>query len=100
MRIALGTVQWGLDYGISNKKGVPSQIELNRILSFAVKSGIKLLDTASTYGDAEIRIGNMPNKNFKIVTKIGSFKSEETVKNQIKLSLDRLKSKSFMDVYL
>ena len=94
MRIALGTVQWGLDYGISNKKGVPSQIELNRILSFAVKSGIKLLDTASTYGDAEIRIGNMPNKNFKIVTKIGSFKSEETVKNQIKLSLDRLKSKS------
>ena len=40
----------------------------------------------------------MPNKNFKIVTKIGSFKSEE-LKNQIKLSLDRLKSKSFMDVY-
>ena len=67
MKIALGSVQWGLDYGISNKKGIPSEDELSRILSFADKSGIKLLDTASAYGDAETRIGNMPNSNFKIV---------------------------------
>ena len=87
MKIALGTVQWGLNYGISNKKGIPSEDELNRILSFADKSGIKLLDTASAYGDAETRIGNMSNQNFKIVTKIGSFKREETVRNQIKIFL-------------
>ena len=94
MKIALGSVQWGLDYGISNKKGIPSEDELSRILSFADKSGIKLLDTASAYGDAETRIGNLPNSNFKIVTKIGLFNREENVKNQIKLSLARLKLKS------
>ena len=37
MKIALGSVQWGLDYGISNKKGIPSEDELSRILSFADK---------------------------------------------------------------
>tara|TARA_B100000900_G_scaffold367780_1_gene344517 strand:- start:11605 stop:12438 length:834 start_codon:yes stop_codon:yes gene_type:complete len=94
MKIALGSVQWGLDYGISNKKGIPSEDELSRILSFAYKSGIKLLDTASAYGDAETRIGNMPNANFKIVTKIGLLNREENIKNQIKLSLERLKLKS------
>ena len=94
MKIALGTVQWGLKYGLSNTRGVPSSKELNQIILFAARNGINLLDTASSYGDAEIRIGNIPNQNFKIVTKIGSFTQEENVKNQIRLSLDRLKSKS------
>ena len=58
MKIALGTVQWGLEYGISNKKGIPSNDELDQILSLASVSGINLLDTASSYGNAEMRIGN------------------------------------------
>ena len=32
MKIALGTVQWGLDYGISNSSGIPSDEEINSIL--------------------------------------------------------------------
>ena len=66
MKIALGTVQWGLNYGISNKKGIPSKDELNRILSFADKSGINLLDTASAYGNSEARIGDFSKNKFNL----------------------------------
>ena len=56
-KIALGTVQWGMNYGISNKKGIPSNNELDKIISLARINGINLLDTAKGYGDAEERIG-------------------------------------------
>ena len=94
MKIALGTVQWGLNYGISNKKGIPSKDELNRILSFADKSGINLLDTASSYGNSEARIGDFSKNKFNIVTKIGISENDISIKEQIKKSLKKLKSNS------
>ena len=94
MKIALGTVQWGLNYGISNKKGIPSKDELNRILSFADKSGINLLDTASAYGNSEARIGDFSKNKFNIVTKIGISENDISIKEKIKKSLKKLKSNS------
>ena len=94
MKIALGTVQWGLNYGISNKKGIPSKDELNRILSFADKSGINLLDTASSYGNSEARIGDFSKNKFNIVTKIGISENDISIKEKIKKSLKKLKSNS------
>tara|TARA_B100000579_G_C22764468_1_gene820676 strand:+ start:350 stop:1180 length:831 start_codon:yes stop_codon:yes gene_type:complete len=91
MKIALGTVQWGLNYGISNEEGIPSKYELERILCFANQSGINLLDTASSYGNAEERIGNHSKDKFNIVTKIGTADNSETIEKQIKTSLKKLK---------
>ncbi len=70
MTIGLGTVQFGIDYGISNKSGKVSLDEQKRILNFAKKNGVDLLDTAINYGDSEKNLGLCGIKQFKVVTKI------------------------------
>ena len=71
-RIALGSVQFGLDYGISNRDGVCSDGALRDILDTAVGGGIALLDTAAHYGNAEERLGHhlKAADGLEIVTKI------------------------------
>jgi aryl-alcohol dehydrogenase-like predicted oxidoreductase len=71
-RIGLGTVQFGTDYGISNRDGRPSETEIAAILARAVEAGIGYLDTASSYGDAETLIGrHLPSGHpLRIVTKL------------------------------
>lgn len=60
MRLALGTVQFGLDYGISNHTGEVADAELDAILTLARKLGMDTLDTAQAYGKAETRLGTRP----------------------------------------
>jgi aryl-alcohol dehydrogenase-like predicted oxidoreductase len=69
-KIALGTVQFGVQYGINNKNGILSHQEIDQILKLAVLSGINLIDTAPVYGDAEEKIGRHSDNGFKIVTKL------------------------------
>ena len=52
MRLALGTAQFGLDYGISNTAGQVKPPEVDRILAEAKKHNIDTLDTAIAYGDS------------------------------------------------
>ncbi len=70
VQIGLGTVQFGIDYGIANSTRV-SKDEVGKILNFASDSGINLLDTASSYGCSEEVIGNNLNSklNFNFITK-------------------------------
>ena len=56
-KIALGTVQFGLDYGITNNIGKVSQDEVRAILKYAKENGIDTLDTASGYGNSEEILG-------------------------------------------
>lgn len=73
-KLALGTVQFGLNYGISNTSGKIPHSEIIRILKFAFDNGIDTLDTAVSYGNSEIEIGESVkelNYNFKIISKIG-----------------------------
>ena len=56
-RMTLGTVQLGLDYGISNTEGKPDDIKAFSILDKAIEKGINCLDTAAGYGDSEEVIG-------------------------------------------
>ena len=72
-KIGLGTVQWGMDYGISSSGLKTDGIEVSNILSFAHKIGIKLIDTASIYGDAESVLGMQKIDNFLLVTKTPQF---------------------------
>lgn len=78
MKIGLGTVQFGLDYGVSNPQGMTSATEVKGILTLAWKSGITILDTAVAYGMSEEVIGqSIPGgMSFKIVTKTPLFKKD------------------------
>jgi aryl-alcohol dehydrogenase-like predicted oxidoreductase len=76
MNIGLGTVQFGLDYGVSNAQGRTSPEEVERILQFAQSENITVLDTAAQYGASEEVLGNCIGKfhQFNIVTKTPTFK--------------------------
>lgn len=71
MKLCLGTVQFGLNYGIENKK--IEEKEIKKILDKAISNNIYYLDTAQAYGNAEKIIGKYEQKEkFKIITKITS----------------------------
>ncbi len=71
MKIALGSVQFGCDYGISNQSGEVSSLSLQDILTFAMREGIDLIDTAPAYGNSEENLGNQElAKHFNFVSKI------------------------------
>lgn len=69
MKLALGTVQFGLDYGITNQTGQVSMAEIKSILKVAKNNDINTLDTASGYGNSEEVLGDANVDNFQIVTK-------------------------------
>lgn len=56
-KLALGTVQLGMKYGIHNTTGQPSRDESFAILDTAFSTGIDTFDTARSYGDVEDIIG-------------------------------------------
>lgn len=56
-RLALGTAQLGMPYGVANRRGRPSRGEAVAILDGALLGGIRCLDTAAGYGAAEELIG-------------------------------------------
>lgn len=72
-KLILGTVQFGLNYGINNSKGKPEKENVFQILFYAFERGIRYLDTAELYGNAHDLIGEYhklyPDKKFKIITK-------------------------------
>ncbi|MNE11247.1 Aldo/keto reductase family protein [compost metagenome] len=78
MRLALGTVQFGLDYGISNQAGQVGDDALDDILTLARQLGIDTLDTAQAYGNAESRLGSRHCADFLLVDKLapGTLASE------------------------
>lgn len=105
-RLALGTVQFGMDYGISNRTGQPSKKEIQDILSLAFEAGVNLLDTAYAYGDSEEIIGEMLNlyqqgDKVVVVTKLKSLDNDlplstlqAEIKESIYTSLRRLRLES------
>ncbi len=58
-KLALGTVQFGVPYGISNKNGQPNKQQVLEILKCAHNIGIRLLDTAPAYGESEKLLGEL-----------------------------------------
>lgn len=99
-KLILGTVQFGLNYGVNNQKGIPRSYEIKKILDFAFKSNINILDTAEAYGNSQERIGEYhtkSNNKFKIITKYSKLRDDlpsniiERVKNNLEtLNIDNL----------
>lgn len=71
MKIGLGTVQFGMRYGISNQEGQTLPAEVSRILAAAQRFGVSIIDTAALYGSSEEVLGaTLPDSNeFRLVTK-------------------------------
>ncbi|MGI9259315.1 MAG: aldo/keto reductase [Gammaproteobacteria bacterium] len=101
-RISLGTAQLGAAYGIANRGGTPSAETANEILTVALDAGIRHIDTAPIYGEAEERIGRFVREcglgdTFEICTKLSrldddssSPKIEDSVYRSIGASLEKL----------
>jgi aryl-alcohol dehydrogenase-like predicted oxidoreductase len=70
-KLGLGTVQFGLPYGITNQSGQVTREEAARILDVARKAGIDTLDTAIAYGESEQRLGELGVGDFRVVSKLG-----------------------------
>ena len=89
-KLVLGTVQFGLQYGV-NSAGRPSEEAVKSILAEAAKGGITTLDTSSAYGNSEEILGKcvIPEEKFKIVSKYP--KGDMPVKEMFNASLKRLK---------
>lgn len=95
VRLALGTVQFGQGYGVSNQTGRVKIDEVAKILTEASSQGIDLLDTAIGYGDSEHVLGQIGVANWKVVTKLPSLPDEcmdvaGWVEAEVKGSLARL----------
>ena len=69
-RLALGTVQFGLEYGVANRGGQVSAEDAATILSRALRMGIDTLDTAIAYGVSEETLGRIGVHEWNVVTKL------------------------------
>ena len=88
-KLALGTVQFGMDYGINSGIKV-EQNEVLKIVNLARKSGIKLIDTAQLYGTSEKVLGNVNTVDFDIVTKSRAFEQDIINENEANLVINDL----------
>ena len=70
MRLALGTAQFGIRYGIYNSTGKVTQKEGKAILKHAAVAGINTIDTAVIYGDSELVLGKIGVQDFEVITKL------------------------------
>ncbi len=93
MKLALGTVQFGLDYSISNTAGQVSVDEVSKILDFARSVNLDTLDTAQAYGSAEQVLGSLAQtRHFKLISKISQANSlPDKLRPSIEQSLQTLK---------
>lgn len=104
-KLALGTAQFGMKYGIANKDSQQNPLEAKKIIRLAKDSKIDLIDTAISYGYSEKIIGETGIKNFKIVSKLPSIPRNCSdvnlwIEKKIQSSLKRLRVKSLYGLLL
>ena len=95
MKLAIGTAQFGLSYGIANQVGQVDRIEAKAMLKVALANGVNTLDTAIAYGDSETCLGQVGTQGFNVVTKLPALPDDcvdvsAWVRRQMDASLLRL----------
>lgn len=112
MELCLGTVQFGMDYGISGQKQ-PSVEQAVEMLDYAVQNGINTIDTANAYGTAEDVVGmflrkkTVPREKLWIISKfrpnlLDDVQEEDyyaVMKENLSNTLERL-GVDYLDTYL
>ena len=106
-KIMVGTVQFGMTYGIANQQGRPSRKEVLEIVKFGYEAGICDYDTAAVYGESEEVLGQSFKElgichKVNVFTKIKALdveakKSEKDSRKDIVASLDRSLKRLKMD---
>jgi aryl-alcohol dehydrogenase-like predicted oxidoreductase len=93
-KLILGTAQFGLNYGVNNKAGKPAKESVFEILKQAYDKGVRILDTAESYGDSHHLIGEYhelyQNQPFNIITKL-PHEFDATIEEKIKAYISELK---------
>lgn len=112
MELCLGTVQFGMDYGIIGQKKPPLEYAV-RCLDYATQNGISAIDTATAYGNAEEVVGNflakrtIPRDKLFISTKLrpnildtlNGRELKKTIRENLQSSLKTLHT-DYVDAYL
>ncbi len=96
MKLALGSVQFGLNYGLANTtKSLMKLEDVKAILDFALESDIDTLDTAIVYGRSEYILGQIGVSSWKVISKLpaipdGCIDIQEWVLSQARSSIKKL----------
>lgn len=93
-KLALGTAQFGLNYGINNQRGQIDENEAFAILTMAQDAGVDTIDTASAYGNSEDVLGVFMTRaghGFKFISKLSR---NGFVGAELEKTLMRLKAKA------
>jgi len=95
-RLALGTAQFGLCYGVANQSGQVSHDQTAAILEHAWAAGLDTIDTAIVYGESEQRLGEIGVAQWQVITKLPAMPETRTdviawVQESVLGSLKRLR---------
>lgn len=98
-RLALGTVQLGMPYGINNEIGKPDFNSACAIIDSAFSQGITRFDTAQGYGESETILGRVFDElkigaQVKVYSKLDpgtNFSKEDTIEKTVEDSLSKLR---------
>ncbi len=91
-KLILGTVQFGMPYGINNSTGKPSAASVSEILNLAWSNNVRELDCADAYGDSQKSIGDHikeTGQQFRINTKF-RIDAKHPIECQLKDTLNSL----------
>tara|TARA_B100001287_G_scaffold62031_1_gene50124 strand:+ start:26564 stop:27439 length:876 start_codon:yes stop_codon:yes gene_type:complete len=84
-KLAIGTAQFGMDYGVSSSPGKVELSEIKKILDHAKSININMLDTALAYGNSEKILGDFNVNDFKVVTKTRHFSNSKITDEDLNL---------------
>lgn len=106
-RLMLGTVQFGMRYGIANRTGQPDYGQVRAIIAAAVAGGVNCFDTAAAYGTSEELLGRaLQELNLReavtVVTKVrplipAELENSKTASQAIRESVDESRRRLRMD---
>ena len=100
-KIILGTVQFGLKYGVNNTAGQVELAEVIKILDYARDQGMTKIDTAAAYGEAEQVLNRAltNSDDFKFISKVPPQVSKEHFLEEVRGSLARLGLEDLYGLY-
>lgn len=104
-RLAIGTAQFGMIYGVANRSGKVSLVNGRKILMRAREAGIDTIDTAISYGDSERQLGMIGVSNWRVISKLPNSICDESLvvewaRNHVESSLRRLQIPTLYGILL
>ena len=88
-KIAIGTANFGMQYGVANSQGKLSKNSVAEILGLAKSLGVTCLDTANAYGESQKVLGEFGVRDWRVVSKISSIPRDcEDVRSFVRAEID------------